>query len=89
MKTNAMNSSAHELILDLEPAVSTSDGRLYGASVVARAAEDGHWNAWLEFVAHGSVASGRSVWLKVSLRPPSGLRGDRHDGHGFRVDLRG
>jgi hypothetical protein len=54
MKTNARNSSAHELILDLEPAVSTSDGRLYGASVVARAAEDGHWNAWLEFVARGS-----------------------------------
>lgn len=54
MKRNTMNSSAHELVLDLEPAVSTEDRRLYGATVVARAARDGHWNAWLEFVAHGS-----------------------------------
>ena len=54
MKRNTRKSSAHELVLDLEPAVSTEDRRLYGATVVARAAMDGHWNAWLEFVAHGS-----------------------------------
>lgn len=46
--------SAHEIVLDLEPAVTTGDGRLYRATVVARAAADGHWNAWLEFVGHGS-----------------------------------
>lgn len=40
---------AHEFVLDLEPAVS-SEGRRYRACVVARAAVDGHWNAWLEFV---------------------------------------
>ena len=44
----------HELVLDLEPPVTTDDGRLYRATVVAKAAPDGHWNAWLEFVGHGS-----------------------------------
>jgi hypothetical protein len=34
--------------------VSTADGRRSRVSVVARAAADGHWNAWLEFVAEGS-----------------------------------
>jgi hypothetical protein len=50
----ALASPAHELILDLEPAVTTRDGRVYQATVVARGAGDGHWNAWLEFVAHAS-----------------------------------
>ena len=45
-----MSLSAHELVLDLEPAVTTDSGLRYHATVVARAAEDGHWNAWLEFV---------------------------------------
>lgn len=45
-----MTPSAHELVLDLEPAVTAENGRLHRATVVARAAPDGHWNAWLEFV---------------------------------------
>jgi hypothetical protein len=45
-----MNGSAHEIVLDLEPPVTTDSGLLYRASVVARAGADGHWNAWLEFV---------------------------------------
>jgi len=45
-----MSPSAHEIVLDLEPAVTAQNGRLYRATVVARAAPDGHWNAWLEFV---------------------------------------
>jgi hypothetical protein len=49
-----MSLSAHEIVLDLEPAVTTEDGRAYRASLVARAAADGHWNAWLEFVAMDS-----------------------------------
>lgn len=49
-----MSRSAHEIVLDLEPAVTTEDGRAYRASLVARAAADGHWNAWLEFVAMDS-----------------------------------
>jgi hypothetical protein len=49
-----MGSTSHEFVLDLLPPVTTGDGRLYRATVVARAAEDGHWNGWLEFVAHGS-----------------------------------
>ena len=39
----------HELVLDLEPAVTTEKGLMYRATVIARAAPDGHWNAWLEF----------------------------------------
>ncbi|HVZ19985.1 MAG TPA: hypothetical protein VG871_02925, partial [Vicinamibacterales bacterium] len=46
--------SGHELVLDLEPPVATEDGRLYRATVVGRAAADGHWNAWLEFVDPGT-----------------------------------
>jgi hypothetical protein len=42
--------SSHELVLDLEPAVTTKKGFTYLVTVVARAAPDGHWNAWLEFV---------------------------------------
>jgi hypothetical protein len=49
-----MSPSAHELVLDLEPAVTAENGRLYHASVVASAAADGHWNAWLEFVSPDS-----------------------------------
>jgi hypothetical protein len=49
-----MTSAAHEFIIDLEPAISTPERQRYHASVVARAASDGHWNAWLEFVADGT-----------------------------------
>jgi len=45
-----MASSAHEIVLDLEPAIMADNGLLYRATVVARGAPDGHWNAWLEFV---------------------------------------
>jgi hypothetical protein len=48
-----MASPSHEFILDLEPDVSAEDGRRYHASLVARGATDGHWNAWLEFVGQG------------------------------------
>ena len=47
-------SPVHELVFDLRPPVKTDDGRLYDVTVVARRGPDGHWNAWLEFVAHGS-----------------------------------
>ena len=46
-----MPPTAHEVVLDLEPLVTTEKGLLYRATVIARAAPDGHWNAWLEFVA--------------------------------------
>jgi hypothetical protein len=46
--------SRHELAFELTPLVTTDDGHLYEATVVAQAAPDGHWNAWLEFVAPGS-----------------------------------
>lgn len=46
-----MAPTAHEIVLDLERPVAADDGRLYRASVVGRTAADGHWNAWLEFVA--------------------------------------
>lgn len=46
--------SPHELVFDLEPAVTTENGLLYRATVVARAAVDGHWNAWLEFMSTDS-----------------------------------
>lgn len=49
-----MTASPHEIVLDLEPAVTAENGLLYRASVVARAAVDGHWNAWLEFVSPDS-----------------------------------
>ena len=49
-----MTPFAHELALDLEPAVTAENGLLYRVTVVARAAPDGHWNAWLEFVASDS-----------------------------------
>jgi hypothetical protein len=49
-----MSPSAHEIVLDLEPAVTTENGLLYRATLVARAAADGHWNAWLEFVSPDS-----------------------------------
>lgn len=49
-----MTPSAHELVLDLEPAVTAENGLLHRATVVARAAPDGHWNAWLEFVSPDS-----------------------------------
>jgi hypothetical protein len=45
-----MPQSAYEIVLDLEPIVTAENGRLYRATVVARTATDGHWNAWLEFV---------------------------------------
>ena len=45
-----MTPSAHEVVLDLEPAVTAENGLLHRATVVARVAPDGHWNAWLEFV---------------------------------------
>ena len=45
-----MMSSAHELVLDVQAPVTTGDGRRYRVTVVARAATDRHWNAWLEFV---------------------------------------
>ena len=51
-----MARSAHELVLDLEPAVIAENGLLYRVTVVARAAPDGHWNAWLEFVSQDSQA---------------------------------
>lgn len=41
----------HEIVLDLlQPAIG-GNGREYRASVVGAGAPDGHWNAWLEFVA--------------------------------------
>ena len=49
-----MTPSAHELVLDLEPPVTAENGLLYRVTVVARAAPDGHWNAYLEFVARDS-----------------------------------
>jgi hypothetical protein len=49
-----MTPSAHELVLDLEPVVTAENGLLYRVTVVARAAPDGHWNAWLEFVSSDS-----------------------------------
>src|SRR5688572_17206200 len=49
-----MSESVHEIVLDLEPAVTAENGRLYRPSVVGKAAADGHWNAWLEFVDPGS-----------------------------------
>jgi hypothetical protein len=49
-----MTPSAHELVLDLEPPVTAESGLLYRVTVVARAAPDGHWNAWLEFVSSDS-----------------------------------
>jgi len=49
-----MTPSAHEIVLDLEPAVTAENGLLYRATLVARAAADGHWNAWLEFVSPDS-----------------------------------
>jgi hypothetical protein len=49
-----MTPSAHELVLDLEPAMMTEKGLVYRVTVVARAAPDGHWNAWLEFVSPDS-----------------------------------
>lgn len=45
-----MTESVHEIVLDLEPAVTAENGRRYRASVVGTSAADGHWNAWLEFV---------------------------------------
>jgi hypothetical protein len=45
-----MTRTTHELVLDLEPEVTTEKGFMYRPAVVARAAPDGHWNAWLEFV---------------------------------------
>jgi hypothetical protein len=45
-----MTESVREIVLDLEPAVTAENGRLYRASVVGTSAADGHWNAWLEFV---------------------------------------
>lgn len=45
-----MTDSVHEIVFDLEPALTAEDGRQYRVSVVARRARDGHWNAWLEFV---------------------------------------
>lgn len=49
-----MGASARELVLDLEALVTAEDGREYRASVIARPAADGHWNAYLEFVARDS-----------------------------------
>lgn len=44
-----MNGSRREVVLDLAP-VATENGRVYHPIVVAAAATDGHWNAWIEFV---------------------------------------
>jgi hypothetical protein len=49
-----MTSSLHEFVLDLEPPVTTDEGLMYQATVIACAAADGHWNAWLEFVSAAS-----------------------------------
>jgi hypothetical protein len=42
--------SRREVVLDLAPVAAEKSGRLYNSSVVAVAAADGHWNAWIEFV---------------------------------------
>jgi hypothetical protein len=49
-----MTDSTHEIVFDLEPALTADSGRQYRASVVATQASDGRWNAWLEFVEAGS-----------------------------------
>jgi hypothetical protein len=45
-----MTESVHEIVLDLQPALTAEDGRQYRATVIGTYAADGHWNAWLEFV---------------------------------------
>jgi hypothetical protein len=49
-----MTTTPHEIVVDLEQTIPTDDGRRYRPTVVGRAARDGHWDAWIEFIDVGT-----------------------------------